>query len=78
MFNSGPKLPYARLKDVRVRVRVRVRVENRNLKFCTLVDVFDTKIFSKYLVLIMFSSGSKLPYARLKDVRVRVRVRVEI
>ena len=33
MFNSGPKLPHARLKDVRVRVRVRVRVENRDLKF---------------------------------------------
>ena len=73
MFSSGSKLPYARLKDVRVRVRV--RVEDRNLKFCTLVDVFDTKKFSKYLVLIMFSSGSKLPYARLKDVRVRVRVK---
>ena len=71
MFSSGPKLPYARLKDV----RVRVRVEDRNLKFCTLVDVFDTKKFSKYLFLIMFGSGSKLPYARLKDVRVRVRVK---
>ena len=73
MFSSGPKLPDARLKDVRVRVRV--RVEDRNLKFCTLVDVFDTKKFSKYLVLIIFSSGSKLSYARLKDVRVRVRVK---
>ena len=68
MFSSGPKLPYARLKDV----RVRVKVEDRNLKFCILLDVIDTNKCSKYLVVIMFSSGAKLPYARLKDVRVRV------
>ena len=70
MFSSRPKLPYARLKDVRVRVRV--KVDDRNLKCCILLDVIDTNKCSKYLVLIMFSSGPKLPYARLKDVRVRV------